>query len=59
MRNTQPKKRRAAGETPQVVVRLPRPLLERIERLSDEAFCTRSNAIRMLLERGLRQSQAN
>jgi hypothetical protein len=40
-----------AGHSPQVVLRVPAPLLERVARFADAEFCSRSAAIRALLER--------
>jgi len=37
-----------------VCVRLPSPLLDSIDAYADDEFCQRSDAIRLLLERGLK-----
>jgi hypothetical protein len=41
------------GHSPQIVLRVPASLLDRVARFADEEFCSRSVAVRMLIERGL------
>jgi hypothetical protein len=45
--------RPATGLSPQIVVRLPAPLLRRVESIAERNFCARGVVLRMLIARAL------